>query len=72
LFRSINRNVTNSAQVERETFYRNCNRWPVLVPIFLFLSGFKMFAQSSIDVIPRTRQAVGTKETMITIFFTRR
>jgi hypothetical protein len=30
----------------------------------------KMFARSATDVIPRTRQAVGAKKTMITMFFT--
>jgi hypothetical protein len=30
----------------------------------------KMFAPSAADVFPRTRQAVGTKTTMITVFFT--
>jgi hypothetical protein len=29
----------------------------------------KMFACSAADVIPRTRQAVSVKETMITVFF---
>jgi hypothetical protein len=29
----------------------------------------KMFARSAADVIPRTRQAVGTKKTVITVFF---
>jgi hypothetical protein len=32
----------------------------------------KLFAQSPIDVIPRTRQAIETKQTMIMIFFTGR
>jgi hypothetical protein len=30
-----------------------------------------MFAQLPTDVIPRTRQVIGTKQTMITIVFTR-
>jgi hypothetical protein len=30
----------------------------------------KMFARSATDVIPRTRQAVGAKTTLITVFFT--
>jgi hypothetical protein len=30
----------------------------------------KMFAQLPSDVIPRTRQVTGTKQTMMTIFFT--
>jgi hypothetical protein len=32
----------------------------------------KMFARSRTDVIPRTQQAIGTKQTVITIFFTGR
>jgi hypothetical protein len=32
----------------------------------------KMFARSPADIIPRTRQAIGTKGNMIAIFFTRR
>jgi hypothetical protein len=32
----------------------------------------KTFARSPTDVIPTTRQAIGTKETMITVFSSRR
>jgi hypothetical protein len=32
----------------------------------------KIFARSPTDVIPRTRQAIGTKQSTITLFFTRR
>jgi hypothetical protein len=38
---SIARDATNSARVGREPFWRNRNRWQVMVSIFLFLSVLK-------------------------------
>jgi hypothetical protein len=65
---SIDKNDMNFTWIERESFWRNCNRRRVLVPIFL--SVLKMFVRSPTDVISRTPQVIGTKQTMITIFFT--
>jgi hypothetical protein len=40
------------------------------IPIFHYsYPSSKMFARSPTDSIPRARQAIGTKQTMITIFF---
>jgi hypothetical protein len=64
---SINRHVTNSTRVGREPLQRNLNRSRVRFPLFCRPS--EMFAQSTTEVIPRTRYVIETQQNMITILF---
>jgi hypothetical protein len=67
---SINRDLINSTQVGRELFDRIVTHDQSWFQYSYCYPSSKMFVWSSTDVIPRIRQAIGTKKTMIRIFIT--